>query len=307
MNIVIVCGPTAAGKTRLAADIALAFGGEVINADSMQIYKGMDIASAMPDFSDVGETRGVPHHLYGFIEPETSFSVADYLPLARQKIAEITNRGKLPVIVGGTGQYISCLTDGVDFDDITPDHAFRGQMLRLAAENGNSFLLDKLREVNPEAAARLHENNVKRVIRALEIARNGKTDTRINTNTDYTPLIFALDFKDRQTLYARINRRVDLMLEKGLLKEAREFYKKSERTYLTAGQAIGHKEFFPYFSGVSTLDECAENLKKRTRNYAKRQLTWFRRVQNANWLVMEDEDGYGEALQKALRNVTEVI
>jgi len=299
MNIVIVCGPTATGKTRLAADIALAFGGEVVNADSMQVYRGMDIASAMPDFADIGETRGVPHHLYGFLEPETAFSVADYLPLARKKIAEITKRGRLPIIAGGTGQYVSSIIDCVDFDDITPDYAFRAQMSRFAAENGNSCLFEKLREVNPEAASRLHENNVKRVIRALEIARAGKTDTRVNADTDYTPIVFALDFKDRQTLYNRINRRVDIMLEKGLLKEAEELYKKSGLVSISSSQAIGHKEFLPYFKGEAGIDECVENLKKRTRNYAKRQLTWFRRVKNVNWLIMEDEDGYSDAFNAA--------
>jgi len=303
MRIVVVCGPTATGKTRLAAALAERFGGEVVNADSMQVYRGMDIASAMPD---VSETRGVPHHLYGFAQPDAAFSVAEYLPLARAKIAEIAGRGNLPVITGGTGLYISSLIDGIDFDGITPDYAFRAEMARLAEQKGNGFLLEKLREVNPEAASRLHENNVKRVIRALEIARLGKTDARVKIGELYEPVILGLDFKDRKTLYERIDGRADEMLEKGLLNEAREFFAKSGflPEASTSLQAIGHKEFFPYFKGKAELSECIETLKRRTRNYAKRQLTWFRRMENVNWLVMESEADYAEILKEAVQKIT---
>jgi len=309
MKTAVVCGPTASGKTRLAADLAYTFGGEVVNADSMQVYRGMDIASAMPEES---EKRGIPHHLYGFLDPETPFSVADYLPQARRIIAEISDRGNLPIIAGGTGFYISSLIDGADFQGPNldgPDPAFRDKMYKLAEEKGNSYLLEKLREVSPEAASRLHENNVKRVVRALEIAKSGKKDSRVFGEKTYDALVLGLDFADRQTLYARINRRVDVMLENGLLDEARRFFEKNSATssQATSLQAIGHKEFFPYFEGVSALAECAETLKRRTRNYAKRQLTWFRRIPEVNWLIAESEQNYEKILQKASETIDKFL
>ncbi|MDR0197100.1 MAG: tRNA (adenosine(37)-N6)-dimethylallyltransferase MiaA [Oscillospiraceae bacterium] len=300
--LVIICGPTASGKTALAADIAEKFGGEVINADSMQIYGGINIASAIPNEA---ERRGIPHHLFGIIEPERAFSVAQWLVIARESVGEISSRGSLPVVVGGTGLYITSLADNIVFDNVGGAWDFRGEMKRLADERGNAFLLEKLRETDPEAASKLHENNVKRVIRALETHRlsgksmNARRDESKSVPSPYEICIIGIDFEDRKTLYDRINRRVDAMVSGGLVGEARAFY--SRKNIPTASQTIGHKEFFPFFDGNSTLDECIENLKKRTRNYAKRQLTWFRRNKKIQWLIMKDETDYDKILKDAVR------
>lgn len=298
--IVVVCGATASGKTRLAIDLAKRFDGEIVSADSMQIYKKLDIASAKPTEE---EKEGIPHHLMDFLEPTTPFSVADYVPLAREVIADIHSRGKLPIICGGTGLYINSLVDNIEFDDTGSDPAFREEMKRLAEEQGNGAVLEKLREVDPESAARLHENNLSRVIRALEVYHiSGKTMTQVQAESrlkpsPYEPCMMMIDYPDREVLYERIDRRVDIMIESGLLDEAREFFTHDD--YVTAAQAIGYKELKAYFDGTAELSECVDNLKRETRRYAKRQLTWFKKDMRINRISSSNSTNYAEILENA--------
>ena len=296
---VVVCGPTASGKTALAVDLALEFGGEVVSADSMQIYKGMDIASAKPTEE---EKKGVPHHLMGFLEPTEAYSVADYVEAARTVIADIHARGKLPVICGGTGLYINSLIDNIEFDDTGSDPAYRAELKALAAEKGNAYLLDMLAKADPECAASLHENNLKRIIRALEVYRiSGKTMTeqkaasRLNPSP-YEPCMMMIDHP-RDVLYERIDRRVDNMLEAGLVDEAREFFTHTD--YVTASQAIGYKEIKPYLDGAASLEECTETLKRETRRYAKRQLTWFKKDSRIEHISAPKDIKYDKILKFA--------
>ena len=237
--IVVVCGPTASGKTALSVELAKRLSGEIISADSMQIYKGMDIATAKPTKE---EKQGIPHYLMDFLDPHDSFSVADYVKAAHGIIADIAARGKLPIITGGTGLYISSLIDNLSFEETECDYAYRDELRKLAQENGNGFLLGMLRETDPETAEKLHENNLNRIIRALEVYKTtGKTmseQQRLSrlAPSPYEPCMIQLDY-DRETLYDRINRRVDIMLAEGLIDEARQFMKQSD--YPTAAQAIG--------------------------------------------------------------------
>lgn len=301
--VVVVCGPTASGKTKLAVDIALEFGGEVVSADSMQIYKGMDIASAKPTEA---EKCGVPHHLMDFLDPSQPFSVADYVLMARDVISDIHARGKLPVICGGTGLYINSLIDNIEFDDTGSDPAYREELRAAAAEKGASYLLGMLREVDPEAAAQLHENNVKRVIRALEVYKlSGKTMTEQKAASrlhpsPYEPCMMMIDHP-REVLYERIDRRVDMMLDAGLIEEAREFFTHDD--YVTASQAIGYKELKPYLDGALGLGECVEALKRSTRRYAKRQLTWFKKDSRIEHISAPKDVKYDKILKNAKKLV----
>ena len=299
-RIVVVCGPTASGKTALAVDLAKRFGGEIVSADSMQIYRKLNIASAKPTEE---EKQGIPHHLMDFLPPEQSFSVAEYVRLAREAISDISARGKLPIVAGGTGLYINSLIDNVKFDKTETDPSFRLEMQRFADENGNEALWRQLSAIDPEAAVQLHPNNRGRIIRALEIYRTGgRTITEAKAlsrleETPYEPCMIALDYENRQQLYDRINRRVDIMLEQGLLEEAREFFSHSD--YSTAAQAIGYKELKGYFNGEKSLEECIESLKQQTRRYAKRQLTWFRRDGRIHWITVKSDTKYAEILEIA--------
>lgn len=299
-KIVVVCGPTASGKTALAVDLAKRFNGEIVSADSMQIYKKLDIASAKPTEE---EKQGVVHHLMDFLPPEKSFSVAEYVRLARETITDIATRGKLPVIAGGTGLYINSLVDNVQFDETESNEDFRLEMQKLADEKGNEALWQELNEIDKNAAAELHPNNRGRIIRALEIHRtSGRTITEAKAmsrleETPYEPCMIALNYVDRQQLYDRINKRVDIMLQQGLLREAKEFF--SHDDYSTAAQAIGYKELKPYFDGEKPLEECIERLKQQTRRYAKRQLTWFRRDSRIHWITVNSDTDYTEILENA--------
>lgn len=298
--VVVVCGPTASGKTKLAVDLAVKFDGEVISADSMQIYKGLDIASAKPTKD---ELCGVPHHIMDFLPPTESFSVADYVEMAREKIAEVAARGKLPIIAGGTGLYINSLIDNIEFDDTGSDMAYRDELRKIAEEKGNGELMRMLNEVDPESALKLHENNQSRVIRALEVYHiSGRKMSVIQEESKknpspYEPCMIALNYTDRKNLYDRINKRVDIMLEAGLLEEAREFFTHSD--YDTAAQAIGYKELKPYFDGNTSLEECVEKLKQSTRKYAKRQLTWFRKDERIHWIDADKSTSWEEILKIA--------
>ena len=287
--VAAIVGPTASGKTALAVEIALRLNGEVISADSMQIYKGMDIATAKPTAE---ETRGVAHHLLGFLEPNEDFSVARYCELAHPIIKDIYNRGKLPIIAGGTGLYVDSLLNNVSFVDSETDPGLRAELAALCEEKGVDHLLDMLREFDPESAERLAiQRNPKRVIRAIEVYRaTGVTQTRLNiyqtaNDSPYSAVKILLTADDRGYLYDRIDRRVDIMLDNGLVDEARRFYQSGRGA--TASAAIGYKELKPYLDGNDSLDNCVEKLKRATRRYAKRQLTWFTRDNNAHRLSID--------------------
>lgn len=300
--IVVVCGPTASGKTELGVRLAEKMNGEVVSADSMQIYKGMEIASAKPSKA---EMRGIPHHLMDFLPPWEAFSVADYVELARGCVSDIRDRGRLPIVVGGTGLYISALVDNIKFDDTGSDLKFREEMKAFASENGNAALWERLKAVDPQAAQRLHPNNVNRVIRALEVFHlSGKTISlaQEKSRLEESPYraCFIMPDYPREDLYGRINRRVDVMLERGLEEEAREFFSHSD--YVTAAQAIGYKELKPYLDGEKELSECAERLKQATRNYAKRQLTWFNKIEGLNKIKIE-KDTDGEKISEIAENL----
>lgn len=300
IGIAVVCGATASGKTKLAIDLAKQFDGEIVSADSMQIYKGMDIASAKPSKE---EQEGIPHHMMDFLEPTKAFSVADYVEMARPIIADIHARGRLPIICGGTGLYINSLIDNIEFDDTGCDYEFREKMRNIAVEQGNGALLERLREIDPQSAERLHENNLSRIIRALEVYKiSGKTMTRLQEESrrnpsPYNPFMVMLDYEQREMLYERIDKRVDIMLEMGLVEEAREFFTHDD--YITAAQAIGYKELKPYLDGAEPLELCVERLKRETRKYAKRQLTWFRKDTRIQHISVTKSVNYEKILKNA--------
>ena len=289
-KIICVVGPTASGKTGLGIALAKHFDGEVISADSMQIYCDMHIASAAPDQSEI---QGIPHHLVEFLPYGSSFTVADYVKAARQKIAEVASRGKLPIIVGGTGLYINSLINNVEFIEQKTDLKLREKITREFDNIGGQAMLERLREIDPEAAEKLHENDKRRIIRAFEIYEStGNTksfndELSVQNESPYKTCMIGITYRDREKLYERINTRVDIMLENGLLDEAKDAFQKN----LGGGavQAIGHKEFFDYFSGETSFDEAVENLKRSTRRYAKRQLTWFNKDERINWLYKDEE------------------
>lgn len=284
-KIIVVAGPTASGKTGLAVEIAKAVSGEVISADSMQVYKGMSIASAAPAQK---EMQGVAHHLVEFLDQSEGFSVSDFCRLAKEKISEISARGNVPVIAGGTGLFIDSLVDNINFTEAQTDFELRERLMQKDCDELYSTLL----EVDKEAAEKIHKNNKKRVARALEIYYSSgatKTAQDINSKKEESPyeaLYFVIGFKSREVLYERINRRVDLMVEAGLVDEARENLSKEKAT---SAQAIGHKELQPYFSGEKSLGQALDDLKRETRRYAKRQITWFKRRENAVWLYADEE------------------
>ena len=290
-KIICVVGPTASGKTELGIRLAGAFGGEVISADSMQIYRDMHIASAAPDSS---ETEGVPHHLVEFLPYGSTFTVADYVKAAREKIAEISSRGKMPIIVGGTGLYINSLVNNVEFIQNDTDIVLRESITKEFELVGGAEMLKRLREIDPETADKLHENDKRRIIRAFEIYEStGKTksfndEMSIKNESPYSACMIGVTYRDRELLYDRINCRVDIMLENGLLDEAKAAYQKN----LGGGavQAIGHKEFFDCFKGEISFECATENLKRSTRRYAKRQLTWFNKDTRIKWIYKDETD-----------------
>ncbi|MCD7846865.1 MAG: tRNA (adenosine(37)-N6)-dimethylallyltransferase MiaA [Oscillospiraceae bacterium] len=294
-KLIVVCGPTASGKTELAVSLAEIFDGEIVSADSMQIYRDISIATAKPTTE---EMRGIKHHMIDILDLSEEFSVADYVRLASDCIKDIASRGKTPIVCGGTGLYISSLVNGISFDETCSSTELREELSELAEEKGGEYLLEILREFDPESAARLHPNNLMRIIRAIEVYEiSGVTMTEANKlsqkESPYDPIMIGLNFSDREFLYDRVNKRVDRMLEMGLLEEAKMVL--SRENVATAGQAIGYKEFKPYFDGEKSLDECVESIKQDSRRYAKRQLTWFRRDERINWIYRDKlSDGESE-------------
>ena len=290
-RMVAIGGPTATGKTALSVALAKEFVGEVVNADSMQIYRGLDIGTAKPTAE---ERQGIPHHLMDFLPPEAPYSVADFTAAAAPLIEQLNSAGKLPIVTGGTGLYITSLMKGTAFAPEKTDPAIRARLQTEADEQGSAALYARLQQIDPAYAEKLHPNNLPRVIRALELfeatGRRMSEQQRaaLAAEPPYRSLCICLTCRDRAELYRRIDRRVDSMLQNGVLEEAKLVYDNRE-TYRTAAQAIGYKEFFPYFAGEMPLNDCANRLKQATRNYAKRQLTWFRHQANGVWLYVDEE------------------
>ena len=298
--IIAVVGPTASGKTALAVKLAKHFNGEIISADSMQIYKYLDIATAKPDED---EKEGISHHLMDFLEPDERFSVSQYKKLADKAAEDIYSRGKIPVLVGGTGLYVDNFLNAVELTEYELSMDIREKLMKRAEEEGVEKLYQELMAFDPEAAEKINPNDKKRIVRAHELYEaTGVTITQQNNAskvnpTPYKACIIGLNAYDRDVLYSRINLRVDKMAEAGLLEETKNFY--SKYTPDTAGQAIGYKELLPYLNGEKSLEECLENLKMATRRYAKRQLTWFRRNENINWIYI-DSKSLDEITQEAI-------
>ena len=298
-TVIVIAGPTASGKTSLSIGIAKKIGGEIVSADSMQIYKDMDIATAKPTEA---EMQGIPHHLISIVESDESFSVAAYKEKAVEAIADIFCRGRIPVVVGGTGLYIDTLVNNTTFFDF--DKSDQREKLQMRLQNeGIEKLFDELKSVDPETAKRLHINDTKRILRALEVYYStGKTislqaELSHENESQYNWLIIGLTAENRDVLYDRINRRVGIMLDDGLIEEAKAFFSSEKSS--TAKQAIGYKELKGFLNGSISLKEATENLKRETRRYAKRQLTWFRRNKNINWINIDNKTSE-EVLTEAL-------
>ena len=298
---IAIFGPTASGKSSLALKLAKKCNGVIISADSMQIYKQMDIGTAKPTTEEMSL---VPHRLIDFMDPKESFSVYDYKRMAEEEIRSVLSEGKLPILVGGTGLYFDALFFNTDFGEFETPKEIREE-LNTKVQNGQSdALLDELRTIDPKAAKNLCAKDAKRIVRALEVYyATGKTITELKeksheNKSEFSFLKVFLNFSDRQNLYNRINLRVDEMISLGLLDETNKLLKQGLLTDTTASQAIGYKELIPYFNGEKELDLCIETLKQKTRNYAKRQLTWFRRYKDAVEILMDTDPTPFETLLK---------
>ena len=300
-NIICIAGPTASGKTALAVELAKELNGEVVSCDSMQVYKRMDIGTAKPS---IDEMQGIVHHMIDVAEPDEDFSVSRYCAMAAPIVEDIVSRGKTAIIAGGTGLYMDSLIQGNDFAPF-PSTGVREKLEQEAAEKGIQTLFDRLSAIDPEAAGRLHLSDKKRIIRALEVyLETGETITEHNQKTQllpprFTPLWLGLDFENRADLYERIDRRVGLMLEMGLIDEIQGLLAAGIPEKCTALQAIGYKEFVAALNGECTIGEAADLVRQSSRRYAKRQLTWFRRNKSIHWLVRKPGQSGEEILASA--------
>lgn len=305
--LVILTGPTAVGKTALSIKLASEIGGEIISADSMQVYRQMDIGSAKIKPEEMG---GIPHHMIDILEPEEEFNVCLFEKLALESMEQIYERGHIPVVVGGTGFYIQALLYQIDFTEEETDTAYRDKLWQLGEEKGNHYLHELLRKVDPKSAEEIHENNRKRVIRALEFYENcGKPISTHNKEqrqktSAYNSCYFVLT-DDRKKLYERIESRVDQMLSKGLVDEVRTLKERGCNASMVSMQGLGYKEILEYLDGRCSLLEAVEKIKKETRHFAKRQLTWFRREKDVIWLDKQafayDEDAVLSCILENLR------
>lgn len=305
-NLICIAGPTASGKTALSIALARQLNAEIVSCDSMQVYRRMDIGTAKPTPE---ERQGIPHHMLDVAEPDEDFSVSRYCEMASPIIDAILDRGKTAIIVGGTGLYMDSLIKGNSFAPY-PSTGRREELEALAAKEGIEAVLSRLRRVDPESAARLHPSDQKRIIRAMEVyLETGETITEHNRRSQnipprYTPLWFALEDAQRADLYSRINRRVDVMLEAGLLDEIRQLLSDGIPSHCTAMQAIGYKEFVAALDGKCTVEEAADLVRQSSRRYAKRQLTWFRRNSAIHWLRRAAGEGTEEILSAARQIIT---
>ena len=304
-KVIVMVGPTASGKTNLSIELAKRIGGEIISADSMQIYKMMDIGTAKPDRE---EMQGIRHYLIDEVYPDEEFSVAKFQSLALKYIGEILDKGKVPIVVGGTGLYINSLVYNYKFSETISDWNYRERLKQTADEKGREYLHEELRKIDPEAAKRIHVNDLKRIIRALEVfhyTQKTMTHHQDVSRTEPSPYQFTLFglTMDRELLYERINRRVDIMMEKGLVEEVRKLVKLGFTKKAPAMQGLGYKEIISYLRGEATFGEAVDLLKKNTRHYAKRQLTWFRRMEEVNWIDAAPPGG----LEDLLKSVNSVL
>lgn len=292
-DVIVIAGPTATGKTALSVRLAKEIGGEVISADSVQIYKKLNIGSAKPTPT---EMQGVPHHMMDMLAPSESFSVADFCVRANEMIAHILSKGCVPIVTGGTGLYITSLVDNISFVKEETDPAIRARLMREAEQIGNTAMYEKLKQIDPQAACAIHPNNVKRVVRALEVYyATGKTITEQNAASKLTPspyrfILCALSC-ERECLYERINRRVDQMVQSGLFDEVASLLSGGVSADAQSMQGIGYKEVVQCLNGETTKEACIETIKQNSRRYAKRQLTWFRRGQY-RWFDCTSPDLY---------------
>ncbi len=305
--LIILTGPTAVGKTALSIGLAKAVDGEIISADSMQVYRKMNIGTAKIQQS---EMQGVRHHLIDILDPGEDFNVVLFKKYALEAMKDIYSRGKIPVVVGGTGFYIQALLYDINFEDNDNDMSYREELQTLAAEHGNSYIHDMLAGVDPESAEKIHENNVKRVIRALEFYK--KTGTKISKHNEaesqkespYNFEYFVLN-DDRQKLYDRIDRRIDIMLEDGLLDEVRSLVDEGYSRDLVSMQGLGYKEMIDYIQERYTLDEAVYTLKRDTRHFAKRQVTWFKREKQVTWVNKNEFDSEADILSFMIERLRE--
>ncbi len=304
-KLLVVVGPTASGKTSLSIELAKKYNGEIVSADSMQIYRGMKIATAKPDEN---EMSGIKHYLIDFLDPDQSYSVGKYVEDAKSAVEKILSKNKIPILCGGTGLYIDSFLNGIDFVDDSSDIELRNELYKLADEKGIDYLLKKLLEIDPYSYMRLYEQrNLKRIVRAIEFYK--KTGVTIseqiensrNNEFEYDYLCFGLKASDRQYLYNRINKRVDIMVENGLVQEAQDVLQSDLSE--TSSKAIGYKQLIPYFNNEASLEECIERIKTETRRYAKRQLTWFKRNKNINWINIDEI----KTTEEQLNFISEII
>lgn len=292
-KVLVILGPTATGKSHCAIEIAKKYNGEIISGDSMLVYKGMNIGTAKPTAEELAL---VPHHLVDILPPDASFSVVDFKQQAERLITEITARGHLPIIAGGTGLYIKALLEGYAFNEAEEDSELRRALEREATEQGAQALHDRLRELAPQEAERIHPNNVRRVIRALESALQGESVNQYGAaEMPYNALIVGLNM-ERQALYARINKRVDLMLEAGLEQEVHELLEQGVHPDCQSMQSIGYRQMVWYIDAGMPYADAVEKLKQATRNFAKRQLTWYKKMPYIHWLQLDAEPDYAQAV-----------
>ena len=308
-KIVVICGPTASGKTALSIALAKAFDGEVVSADSMQIYRRMDIGTAKPSLA---EREGVPHHMLDVAQPGESYSVSRYAEEASACVEDILARGKLPIVCGGTGLYIDGLIRGTDFQPAGTDSGLRDKLEGEWEAQGAEAMMARLAAVDPDSAARLHLSDKRRILRALEVyLATGETITVHNARTKaipprYEAVMIGLNTEPRQILYDRIDRRVGVMLEQGLLQEVRSLLEDGLLEG-TAAQAIGYKELLAHFRGEMSLEAAADLIRQKSRNYAKRQLTWFRRDERVKWIVYNAPEAAQAVLQEATNYLQQTL
>lgn len=285
-KVIVICGPTASGKTALSVELAKKINGEIISADSMQIYDEIIIGTARPT---VEEMQGIKHYLVGNIPITKRFSVSEYKNQAQKAIKEVISKNKTPIVVGGTGLYINSLIYGIDYPEIETDQEYRNYLETLVETEGLEKLYEKAKKIDPEAMKKISKNDKKRILRVLEIYKQtGKTKTQIEIESrkneiEYDYEVFAINF-EREILYNRINQRVEKMLEEGLIEETEKLYNKYGEKIITGAQAIGYKEVVDYLKKKYTKEEMVEKIKMETRRYAKRQLTWFRKIENITWI-----------------------